>query len=182
MKHYMLIIAIFLSQLFFAQDFAQKRIIEKYGDSYEIPFAEFKTDTSAMLKVVFNVSRSSENQEQPNELFEAAARLINMHYNAGANRNNLKIALVVHGAAANDVLNTEAYLRRTATANTIVNINVALLSALAQEGVEIILCGQTAVYRDIKQYDVHKDVKFALSAMTALVQLQNEGYHLINFN
>ncbi|MDT0648368.1 DsrE family protein [Zunongwangia sp. F260] len=182
MKNYMLIIAIFLSQLFFAQELAQKRLIEEYGDSYEIPFAEFKTDTLALLKVVFDVSRPSENQQEPNEIFVAAARFLNMHYNAGANPNNLKIALVVHGAAANDVLNTEAYLRRTATANNIVNTNVALLSALAQEGVEIILCGQTAVYRDIKQHDVHQDVKFALSAMTALMQLQNEGYHLINFN
>ncbi|MDT0687049.1 DsrE family protein [Autumnicola psychrophila] len=182
MKNYMLIIAIFLSQLFFAQELAQKRLIEEYGDSYEIPFAEFRTDTLALLKVVFDVSRPSENQQEPNEIFVAAARFLNMHYNAGANPNNLKIALVVHGAAANDVLNSEAFLRRTATANNIINPNEELLTALAMEGVEIILCGQTAVYRDIKQHEVHPEVRFSLSAMTALVQLQKDDYYLINFN
>ena len=61
------------------------------------------------------------------------------------------------------------------------NPNISLLSALAEKGTSIIICGQTAAHKNITKTDVQKDVQFALSAMTALVQLQNENYRLINF-
>ncbi|PKG43393.1 DsrE family protein [Psychroflexus sp. MES1-P1E] len=53
--------------------------------------------------------------------------------------------------------------------------------AVAEHNIEIILCGQTSKHRLISKKGLHPDVKIALSAMSALIQLQNEKYALINF-
>ena len=41
--------------------------------------------------------------------------------------------------------------------------------------------GQTASYRDVTKENSNPDIKFALSAMTALIQYQNNGYRFIKF-
>ncbi len=53
--------------------------------------------------------------------------------------------------------------------------------AVAEHNIEIILCRQTSKHRLISKKGLHPDVKIALSAMSALIQLQNEKYALINF-
>lgn len=53
--------------------------------------------------------------------------------------------------------------------------------AIAEHHIEIILCGQTSKHRSISKKGLRPDVKIALSTMSALIQLQNEGYALINF-
>ena len=53
--------------------------------------------------------------------------------------------------------------------------------AVAEHNIEIILCRQTSKHRSISKKGLHPDVKIALSAMSALIQLQNEEYALINF-
>ena len=57
----------------------------------------------------------------------------------------------------------------------------ALLAALDEAGVEIYLCGQTAVHRGLPPDELAPQVQLALSAMTVLVTLQAEGYALIAF-
>ncbi|HCE21170.1 MAG TPA: hypothetical protein DF282_01490, partial [Hyphomonas sp.] len=47
--------------------------------------------------------------------------------------------------------------------------------------VRIILCGQTAAYRDIEKSDLLPGVEIALSAMTAHAKLQQDGYSLNPF-
>ena len=61
------------------------------------------------------------------------------------------------------------------------NPNEPLISSLVENGVQVNLCGQTAAHRNISISKIHSDIKIALSAMTTLVQLQNEGYRLIKF-
>jgi intracellular sulfur oxidation DsrE/DsrF family protein len=56
-----------------------------------------------------------------------------------------------------------------------------LIGALTDAGVRIILCGQTAAYRDISKDDLLPNVELALSAMTAHAQLQQSGYTLNPF-
>jgi hypothetical protein len=53
--------------------------------------------------------------------------------------------------------------------------------AVAEHNIEIILYGQTSEHRSISKKGLHPDVKIALSAMSALTQLQNEEYELVNF-
>lgn len=154
--------------------------IENYGSVFNIDNPDFKTDTLQSFKTVFDVGRAFEETEKTNKLLESAARFIRLHREAGVPINQIQVALVIHGSAVFDLLNHTDYqsIRESKEA---FNPNYDLITALTQEGVEIILCGQTASFRKIDKTQLHPDVKIALSAMTALVQLQNEGFRLINF-
>ena len=83
----------------------------------------------------------------------------------------------MHGSAGKDLLNDSAYEARFEKPNP----NTAMLSALHGAGVKIYLCGQTAAYRGFAADEINPAVSVALSAMTAHVRLQSEGYTLIPF-
>jgi len=119
-----------------------------------------------------------EDPSKPNTLLETAARFINMHELAGVPKENLKVAVVIHGNASQDILTDSEYAKRVSESK---NPNTELLTALANNGVQIILCGQTAANKKISKTEAHPNVQIALSAMTALVQLQDQGYRSINF-
>ncbi|WP_219008018.1 DsrE family protein [Aquimarina litoralis] len=163
--------------LFCQKDTKKGSIISEYGSTYSIENTDFKTDTTNDLKVVFDVGRSLGDNTKINPLINTAARYLNMHVDAGVPFENMKVALVIHGNAANDILQDKNYQEKFG----IINPNTDLLTALSAKGVQIILCGQTAAHRNIEKQDIHPRVQIALSAMTALVQLQNKNYKLINF-
>ena len=112
-----------------------------------------------------------------NARFETLARYLNMHARAGVPRENMKLALVVHGGASWEVVGNEAYRARFGTDNP----NLPLLEALDAFGVELLICGQSQSSRGIRKEDLAAPVGQALSAMTALVELQARGYQLIAF-
>lgn len=172
-----LIIGVVLCCVSCAKEINKERIIEGYGTTYDVVNPNFETITAQDYKVVFDIGRQFEKPDKVNPLFNTAARYLNMHAKAGVPKDNMKVALVVHGSAALDLLNNAEYQKKYKTKNP----NLPLLSELNKAGVEIILCGQTAAHRNIKKETIHPDVKIALSAMTALVTLQNLEYRLINF-
>ena len=50
-----------------------------------------------------------------------------------------------------------------------------------QAGVQVLFCGQSSMARQVPIEKTVKGVQLSLSAMTALIQLQESGYHLIKF-
>ena len=76
-----------------------------------------------------------------------------------------------------DVLKNDAYKTKFGVDNP----NLKLIEQLNAAGVDIIICGQTAAFRKMDRKDVTSEVKFALSAMTALLQYQNNGYKFLKF-
>ena len=181
MRYTLLYLALILSTSVLAQTQEAGNVINDFGKTYIVESPDFKTNTTETLKVVFDVGRSFDNPSKPNPLIETAARFLNMHEKAGVSIENMEVALVIHGAAANDLLIAEAYKEHNKLETQDYNPNGKLITALAEKGVTIILCGQTAAHRNITKENLHPDVKLALSAMTALVQLQNDGFRLINF-
>lgn len=129
-----------------------------------------------VMQVSFDVSKQAE-EGGLNRHLETAARFLNMHVEAGLAPEDLKLAIVVHGGASKDLLSNDAYKARFDTENA----NGALMRALMEHGVQIILCGQTAAYYDIGQDDLEPGVQMALSAMTAHAVLQQQGYTLNPF-
>ena len=47
--------------------------------------------------------------------------------------------------------------------------------------VQIIFCGQSSNSRNIPKEQLIDGVQLSLSAMTALIQLQDQGYRLVKF-
>ena len=178
MKKLLVLLGFLITAVCHSQDFKAGKVIPDYGKTFEIKNPDYKTDTNSKLKVVFDVGRSF-NPAETNKLIETAARFLNMHEKAGVDKKNMKVALVIHGSATNDVLLDEFYQEKNPTIEA--NPNIPLLRELAENGVDIILCGQSAAFHKITKDKAQKDVQFALSAMTALVQLQNDNYRLINF-
>jgi intracellular sulfur oxidation DsrE/DsrF family protein len=124
-----------------------------------------------------DISATGDSSEDLNRRLESAARFLNMHARNGIDASNIELAIIVHGAAGKDLLKDEAYMVRFDGPNP----NTALLNALGEAGVEIYLCGQTAAYRGFSADELNPAVTMALSAMSAHVRLQSEGYTLIPF-
>jgi len=152
-------------------------VIDRFGPVYDVPRPDFVTPTDLSYRAVFDVAPSPEAVDQLNPRIESLARFLNMHVRAGVKAEQIKLALVVHGAAGKDMLSSAAYKARFGVENP----NASLLAALHANGVRIIVCGQTAAHKGFGREELAPGVEVALSAMTALVALQSDGYRLISF-
>jgi intracellular sulfur oxidation DsrE/DsrF family protein len=149
--------------------------IADFGPVYTVEEPDFPTDAEATYRVVFEVSQGANDPGDINPRIETLARFLNMHAQVGVPRENMKLALVLHGTAGKDALGHEGYRKRFGTENP----NGPLLEALSEYGVRVILCGQTQMHRGLGRDELSPEVEVALSAMTALVSLASEGYRLI---
>jgi intracellular sulfur oxidation DsrE/DsrF family protein len=152
-------------------------IIQDFGSVYRVPEVDFPLDPGMSYRVVFDVSVGADAPDQVNSRIETLARFLNMHAQAGVPAENMDLVLVLHGTAGKDALDDPGYRERYG----IDNPNRALLTALDEAGVEIYLCGQTSVHRNLPADELAPTVRMALSAMTVLVTRQAQGYSLIAF-
>jgi intracellular sulfur oxidation DsrE/DsrF family protein len=151
-------------------------VIREFGPVFNIEAPEFVTPRGE-YKVAFEVAQGADSPEQQNRQIESLARFLNMHARAGVPREHLRLALVVHGTAGKDLLDHAGYRRRFGVDNP----NYDMIQALGEFGVQVILCGQTQMSRGLARDQLAPGVQVALSAMTALVSLQGQGYTLITF-
>lgn len=128
------------------------------------------------FKVAFDVAKGA-GEGKMNRQFHSLARFINMHVANGVPIENIELALVVHGKAANDLMNKSAY---HAIFNAD-NPNQSLITGLLENKVKVILCGQSAAVNGLTNSHLIEGVQMALSAMTAHAQLHAQGYSLNPF-
>jgi intracellular sulfur oxidation DsrE/DsrF family protein len=152
-------------------------IIEDYGEVWTIPQTDYALDTKQTLRAVFDIMDSPEDPSALNRSIETAARFLNMHAQNGMAAEQLKVALVLHNKASKDILAHEAYRKRFGVENP----NADLVKALLEADVQLIFCGQSSLSRGYPKEELLPGIQLSLSAMTALIQLQNEGYRLIKF-
>nr|WP_246543410.1 DsrE family protein [Novosphingobium profundi] len=151
-------------------------VFAKYGKTYAVE-ADMKIPEGTEFKVAFDVSAAAKPGEI-NRGFDSAARFINMQVAAGVPLDKVHVALVVHGAAGRDLLDSLGYASRTDGAS---NANAPLIAALHARGVRVILCGQSAAAMGLGKSELLPGVEMALSAMTAHALLQQDGYTLNPF-
>ena len=173
----LLVIFAILSSIGFAQDKKAGPVIMDYGKVWAVDNPGFQVDKTAELKAVFDIMESPDDVSTLNRSIETAARFLNMHAQHGVPQENMNIALVVHSKASKDLCTNEAYQQRFGVANP----NAEMITQLLDAGAEFIFCGQSSKSRDIPLEDTIDGVQLSLSAMTALIQLQNDGYRLIKF-
>ena len=156
---------------------AKGPVVADFGAVYVVPNPGLPTPMLQELKIRFDVSETPADVKAVSPQLETAARFLNMHAKAGVSPERLKVAVVVHGDAAKDMLSNEAYRKR----HGIDNPNLALLEALKRAGARLYLCGQSAGSRGIAASEMAAPVQMALSAMTAHLVLNAEGYVLNPF-
>lgn len=152
-------------------------VIPAFGPTFEVENPDFITDKDLVFKAVFDVAKAPEDPSKRNPYIETIARFLNMHEQAGVPKENLKVRMAMHGQASYGLLKNEHYKEKFGVDNP----NIALLEAIDAAGVAIILCGQTAGSRNLSPERRIPLTKVALSAMTILIQSQEEGYNMIAF-
>ena len=152
-------------------------IITDFGAVYPVAAPDLAIPDDHTFRLIFDVSVGAASPEAVNPRIETLARFLNMHAQAGVAPDRMQLALVLHGTAGTDALNDAAYAARYAVDNP----NRPLLEALAEAGVQIYLCGQTAMHRGLPADALAEPVQMALSAMTVLALYQDRGYELIAF-
>lgn len=151
--------------------FHEGSLIKGYGRIAGVPGAQPIPETT-VFKVAYDIRQGGEDGKV-NRGFDTAARFLNMHYAAGVPVENMRLALVIHGAAHRDLLRFEPGGDGNASAE--------LVAQLVKHGVQIYLCGQTAAYYGVTREDLLPGVTLSLSAMTSHALLQQKGYTLNPF-
>ncbi len=126
----------------------------------------------SVFKVVFDIGKQADAGRESRSL-TSVARFLNMHVAAGVPKDNIQLAVVVHGGASKDLL--------WEGEDGSDNISAPLIAALIEAGVTIELCGQSAAAYGIDPDDLLPGVRMRLSAMTAHAQLQQRGFTLNPF-
>lgn len=148
-------------------DFGPGPVIPEFGQIAAVD-NEMPIPAGRAFRIAFDTSTPAED-DGLNPTLTSAARFINMHAAAGVPVENIHLAIVIHGRALHDVA--------TETAGP----NADLVGALVEQGVEIIVCGQSAVWYDVGNDALLPGVTMALSAMTAHAMLQQDDYTLNPF-
>lgn len=180
MKHLLIFGLLFCISVGYSQKKEAKDgpIINGFGKTYKIKNPELNLQKDKEYKVIFDIYTDTNKEGTVNPLINTVARFLNMHAQNGVPAKNMKVAFVMHGAAAKNALNNETYQEKYQTDNP----NLDLIKALKKADVDIFVCGQSLMSRGFPVKGLSKNVKLSLSALTALVEYQENGYKIINFN
>ena len=152
-------------------------VIEGFGPVFPVPAGSYNLKAGKAYKVVMDVGKGPDNPAELNRSIDSMARFLNMHARNGINPDDLEIAIVLHGSGSRAALNSDSHQEHFKVENG----TKTLIEALGARGVSFYLCGQTAGYYGYGTEDLLPEVTMAVSAMTAHIRLQEEGYQLLPF-
>lgn len=165
---------------FYISTLAQERvfpIIKNYGGIFEIPNAAEKPDPSLNYNIVIEVFSGSEKADELNYALNNVARLINLHAVGGVPKEKIKVVVAIHGEAAYTLMQNDQYKAKYKTDNP----NLGLYKALDDVGVQLFVCGQSLIARQIDRKKLIPEIKIATSMLTVVSTYQLRGYAVFKF-
>ena len=140
----------------------------------DIPNAHELPDPNMNYKVVFSVNRDPQSPDDVNPMFNAMATYLNTLEKYGVPPENRNIVAMIHHRTEgfDIVMTNEAYKARHGRDNP----NIEIIRKLKKAGVDIRLCGQGLIGREIDAKDVNPDIQIDLWAMTSIINLEMNGY------
>ncbi len=177
MKHFLTVILFSVLTIGANAQAKVNPVIKKFATVTEVPFSVENPDTKLDYKIVVEVSSDNPKPESVHEFFEKVGAVVNLHALGGVPANKLHVVMVIHGPAAQYILNNEEYKKKFNTDNP----NIPLFKELTDAGVKIFVCGQSLNKRNIAKEAVATDVKPALSAITTLTTYQLKGYSFLKY-
>lgn len=145
------------------------------GPIHVLPNAAYKPDRGATYKAVFAMTLASKDPAKISPALDRVARAVNLYVAAGVPLDHLKFVAVAYGPATAIVLDDAHYKQKFGVANP----NLPVIRQLRKDGIDVAVCSQ-AVAENHYGYDwVSKDVTLALSGLTAIIDLQQQGYALM---
>ncbi|HVC37951.1 MAG TPA: DsrE family protein [Gammaproteobacteria bacterium] len=171
-------IGIFLTPTVLAEPpagFWQNPVIKAAGEMHPLPEAAFQPQKDVTYKALFSITRDQKDVKSINDGLDHVARAINVLASAGVPLEHLKFVVIIHGGAVPMVLDNAHYRKEFGVDNP----NLTLIKQLKTAGVELAVCGQALAGYKYKDSWVTPDVKVALSALSTIIILQQQGYALI---
>ena len=158
--------------------FSQKRVNPtiKSISVFDVRDADVKPDPAMKYQILIEL-RDNTDPKVMNEGLYNAARLINLHVMGGVPKENLDVVVVVHSDATFTLTDLKTYEKRYKEPNP----NIDLYRELADAGVQLVVCGQSLLARDVKQSSLIPGIKVATSALTTITTYQLKGYAYLKF-
>jgi DNA-binding transcriptional ArsR family regulator/intracellular sulfur oxidation DsrE/DsrF family protein len=148
--------------------------IEGAGRIHPLPQAHYQPDATASYKVVFSLTGAGK-PDQLNPGLQRLARSVNLYTGAGVPLEHLHFVAVASGAATPLALDDAHY--RTTFGHD--NPNLPVIAGLRAAGVDVAVCGQAVAEHDYPYEAIDRHVTLALSALTTITELQQQGYALM---
>ena len=157
--------------------FAQQgeALLREVGSFKPIPKPEHTAPRALVYKVSWDVTVGPAKPDSMTAGFRVPANFLMMTDTSGIPRKNVHLAIIVHGTATRSLLQNDAYRAQTGVDNP----NVAILEALNAAGVQVIVCGQALLNRNVPREKLLPFVKTSISATLARAVLGAQGYTIM---
>ncbi|MCL5129645.1 DsrE family protein [Algibacter sp. L4_22] len=178
---YLFIFVLFLIQVNFS--FAQTNkpttgpVFDNIGPVFSVENLDLLPDPAQDLKAIFDIDSKQTDASKINYIIASLHRYYNMHVRYGIPKENIHLALVLHGGSTKDALSSNVYNEKFKVENP----NEHLIKSLSDIGVDVFVCGQSMSYSGYNKADLLPEVKVALSAMSVLTVYQMNNFSLIKF-
>jgi len=142
----------------------------------DVPGAAQRPDPNLDYRVVFDIAAGAKSPDAAHPGLVRVARFVNTLAQAGVPADRRQVAVVLHNDAAEVILTDTAYAARHGGRR---NASLPLLEALRAGGVDLRVCGQSVLGRNLPRESISPAVTVDLSATMTLVNLQLTGYVLV---
>lgn len=146
------------------------------GPVHVWPQAVLRPDAAASYKALFDVTKGAATDDKVNGAIDHIARTVNAFAAVGVPLSHLKFVVVIHGPATPIALDAKTFQAKYGHANP----NLEAIDALTKAGVEITVCGNALGEIQLTPDQINPNLKIALSALSTIVILQNQGYALVS--
>ncbi|MHB1097634.1 MAG: DsrE family protein [Gemmatimonadaceae bacterium] len=147
-------------------------LLREVGKFNPVPKPEHVAPKDLLYRIAWDVTVGPDKPGDMTSGFRTPANFLMMADTSGIPRKNVHLALIVHGTATRSLLRNDAYRAATGVDNP----NIALLEALHDAGVEVIVCGQALISRKVPRDQLLPFVKTSISATLARAVLNAQGY------
>lgn len=147
-------------------------VIPNYGGVHPRPDAAVQPDPNADYKVIVDVVHGSDHHDHVFGSLQRLARIVNLLGYAKVPAGHVHIVAVIEGEATYAAMSNAEYRKFFKVDNP----NLALLHALKQSGVSLLVCGQALAEHGLLDSDVGPDITVSLSALTDFIVYGQRGY------
>jgi intracellular sulfur oxidation DsrE/DsrF family protein len=147
-------------------------VINSTGFTIKVEQPTFTVPGDHVFKAVWEINQAD--TATVNQQLTTIARFLNLHARHDIPAERVRVAAVVHGGGWMSLLADSAHVARYGKPNP----SRVLVEELVAAGAQLVLCGQTAGGRGVRQEELLPGVQIAISAMTALNVFQAQGYQL----
>ncbi|MEP7185195.1 MAG: DsrE family protein [Rhodanobacter sp.] len=146
--------------------------IKGFGKVHPRPDVAVQPDPKADYKVIVDVVHGSDDPNKVYRSLQRLARTVNLLAFAKVPPNHVHIVAVLDGEALYAAGGNALYRKHFKVDNP----NLAILHALKQSGVDLLVCSQAMAEMGLKDSDVGPDITVSLSALSDLVVYGQRGY------